>query len=79
MGDLTFEQALTRLEEIVKTLEQGDLPLEESLRAFEEGVRLSKTCVTMLEAAERKVEILLADETGAKQVRPFPLSTTEGV
>ena len=78
MGDLTFEQALTRLEEIVKTLEQGDLPLEESLRAFEEGVRLSKTCVTMLDAAERKVEILLADEGGAKQVRPFPLPATEG-
>lgn len=77
MGDQSFEQVLARLEEIVKTLERGDLPLEESLRLFEEGVRLSKACVTMLEAAERKVEILLADETGRKQARPFPALRAE--
>ncbi len=71
MGKLSFEQALARLDEIVKILERGDLPLEESLRVFEEGVRLSKTCLTMLEAAERKVEILLEDKTGARQPRPF--------
>lgn len=71
MGKLNFEQTLARLDEIVKILERGDLALEESLRVFEEGVRLSKTCLTMLEAAERKVEILIEDQTGAKQPRPF--------
>ncbi|MCI0528813.1 MAG: exodeoxyribonuclease VII small subunit, partial [Nitrospira sp.] len=48
MPNLKFEEALGRLEEIVKTLEKGELPLEESLKIFEEGVRMSKTCLKML-------------------------------
>ncbi len=58
MPPLKFEAALSRLEEVVKSLENGDLPLEESLKVFEEGVRLSKSCAKMLEEAERKVELL---------------------
>jgi len=78
MSNLKFEEALSRLEEIVKALEKGDLPLEESLKIFEEGVKLSKTCLKLLDEAEKKVEILLADKNGKKQPRPFVLSEGEG-
>lgn len=73
-----FEEALGRLEEIVKTLEKGDLPLKESLKIFEEGVKLSKTCLKMLDEAEKKVEILLADKNGKRQPKPFVLSEGTG-
>ena len=56
-----FEEALTGLEEIVGRLEAGELSLDESLSAFEEGVRLSKTCHQHLDEAQKKVETLLAD------------------
>jgi exodeoxyribonuclease VII small subunit len=58
-----FEAALARLEEIVQELEKGDLPLEQSLKLFEEGIKLSRICNSRLEEAERKVEILLKDRT----------------
>lgn len=54
-----FEECLQRLEVIVKEMEKGELPLEESLRLFEEGVTLSASCRKELEEAEGKVEILL--------------------
>jgi exodeoxyribonuclease VII small subunit len=54
-----FEAAMRDLEELVERLEQGDLPLEESLAAFERGVMLTRACQTALKDAERKVEILL--------------------
>lgn len=59
-----FEEALLKLEEIVKKLEGGDLTLEESLKAFEEGIRLSGICARKLDEAERRVEILLKGEQG---------------
>jgi exodeoxyribonuclease VII small subunit len=54
-----FETAMRDLEDLVARLEQGDLPLEESLAAFERGVMLTRTCQTALKEAEQKVEILL--------------------
>jgi exodeoxyribonuclease VII small subunit len=54
-----FETAMRDLEELVERLEQGDLPLEESLAAFERGVMLTRACQTALKEAEQKVEILL--------------------
>lgn len=66
-----FESALARLEAIVTDLEKGDLPLEEALKIFEEGVRLSKSCLKVLEEAEQKVQILLEDNEGGKQSMPF--------
>jgi exodeoxyribonuclease VII small subunit len=54
-----FEAAMHDLEEIVERLEKGDLPLEESLAAFERGVSLTRRCQTALKEAEQKVEILL--------------------
>jgi len=71
MAEKKFETALARLEEIVQVLEQGDLPLEQSLKLFEEGIKLSRLCNTRLEEAERKVEILLKDKAGNLKAQPF--------
>ncbi len=71
MAEKKFETAMARLEEIVQKLEQGDLPLEQSLKLFEEGIRLSRICNTRLEEAERKVEILLKDKAGNMIAKPF--------
>ena len=69
---LSFEVAIKRLGEIVQTLERGDLPLEESLRLFEEGVKLSRVSQQRLDAAEKRVEQLLAvDEQGRARTAPF--------
>lgn len=59
-----FETALKQLEEIVQRLEKGELPLEESLKLYEEGIRLSRICHSKLEEAEGKIEILLKDGKG---------------
>ncbi len=67
---LDFEAAMRDLEEIVERLEHGDLPLEESLAAFERGVLLTRSCQTALKEAEQKVEILLKKAGGA-QVEDF--------
>jgi len=66
-----FEEALKELEEIVNRLEQGDLPLEEALQLFEQGVKLSRLCHTRLDEAQKRVEILLKDEAGKMTARPF--------
>jgi len=71
MAEKKFETAMARLEEIVQKLEQGDLPLEQSLKLFEEGIRLSRICNTRLEEAERKVEILLKDKAGNVIAKTF--------
>jgi exodeoxyribonuclease VII small subunit len=71
MAEKKFETVLARLEEIVQELEQGDLPLEQSLKLFEEGIKLSRICNTRLEEAERKVEILLKDKAGSLKAQPF--------
>jgi exodeoxyribonuclease VII small subunit len=67
----TFEEALARLETIVRELEEADLPLERSLTVFEEGVRLSRLLHERLNEAERKVEILMKNEVGEKVPVPF--------
>ena len=68
---VTFEQAMARLEEIVKQLEQGDAPLEDALVLFEEGTRLMKKCTTQLDKAEQKVSKLLAGPDGNPKEEPF--------
>ena len=65
-----FEDCLQQLEKIVEQLERGDLPLEQSLKLFEEGVRLSNSCRQELEAAEGKVEILMK-QGGKLKAEPF--------
>ncbi len=66
-----FEEALQKLEAIVTQMEEGDLPLEETLKAFEEGVRLARFCANKLDEAERKVEKLMRDQAGKLQTTSF--------
>lgn len=71
MAEIRFEDALKRLEEIVNTLEKGELSLEKSLKIFEEGVKLSRVCNKMLDKAEKKVEMLMQNKNGELEARPF--------
>jgi exodeoxyribonuclease VII small subunit len=64
----SFEQSLRRLEEIVRQLEQGDVPLDESLKMYEEGIALSKACIEKLTQAELKVKKLGKDMEGNLRV-----------
>jgi exodeoxyribonuclease VII small subunit len=66
-----FEAGLAALEKIVRELERGDLPLEESLKLFEEGVRLSRECQERLSQAERRIEVLLSDGEGRPVLSAF--------
>jgi exodeoxyribonuclease VII small subunit len=67
----SFEASLEALEEIVRQLEGGDLPLEKSLELFEDGIRLSRQCQERLNQAERRIEILLRDNQGRPVVSAF--------
>ena len=67
----TFEASLEALEQIVRQLESGDLPLEKSLELFEQGIRLSRECQERLSQAERRIEILLRDNQGRPVVNTF--------
>ncbi len=69
----TFEESLKQLEGIVAQLERGDLPLEDSIKMFEEGMRLSAQCKQELDSAESKVQILLKQRDGSLKAEPFPL------
>ena len=67
----SFEESLTKLEEIVAKLEHGDLSLEDSVRLFEEGTRLSAECRKQLEEAEGKVELLVKQRDGSMKREVF--------
>lgn len=69
--ELRFEDALAGLERIVRDLEGGDLPLDDALKLFEEGVRLSRFCSTKLDEAEKKIEILMKGADGEWRTEPF--------
>lgn len=66
-----FEKAFQQLETIVKRLEAEELPLDESLQLFEEGIRLSRFCHQRLEEVEKKIELILADAKGQPVTEPF--------
>jgi len=72
-----FESAMKRLEEIVKILERGELPLASLLEMYEEGVKLQNFCQEKLDEAERKVEILVRKSEGALEREPFPGDTQQ--
>ena len=79
--ELTYEKAIARIEEITRLLEGRGLPLEESLALFEEGVRLCRTCMNQLEAAEKRIELILLQDgaprvggNGKPLTEPFPES-----
>ena len=66
-----FEEAIGRLEGIVKELEEGDRPLEESLRLFEEGIRLTRMCAARLDEAQRRIDLLTKGGEGEMKLVPF--------
>ena len=69
----SFEKAINDLEKIVKSLESGDLPLEKALEKFEAGIKLSRYCSETLDDAEKRVTLLMADETGEPVEKPFDM------
>ena len=66
-----FEKSFQQLESIVKRLESEELPLDEALQLFEDGIRLSRFCNQKLEEVEKKIELILADAKGQPRVEPF--------
>jgi exodeoxyribonuclease VII small subunit len=66
-----FEKAFQQLESIVKRLEAEELPLDEALQLFEQGIGLSRFCNQKLEEVEKKIELILADAKGQPRVEPF--------
>jgi exodeoxyribonuclease VII small subunit len=77
MAKQTFENAMKRLEAIVQELESGDLTLDEALKKFQEGVKLSKFCSNKLDETEKKVSILLKDEEGNIREKSFSPESSE--
>lgn len=63
-----FENALENLEELVTSMEEGDLSLEDSLKAFEKGIKLTRECQSALKAAEQKVQVLIGDQGETEDV-----------
>jgi exodeoxyribonuclease VII small subunit len=78
MAKERFEDSLNKLEKIVLQLEEGDISLEESLKLFEEGIRLSRLCNQKLDEAEKRVEILLKGQDGTLKAKPFAPSVNSG-
>ena len=72
-----FEKAFHQLESIVQRLEAEELPLDESLRLFEEGINLSRFCHQRLEEVEKKIELILADAKGQPRTEPFDTGEEE--
>lgn len=69
--DKRFEDALDELEKVVERLESGELSLEDSLAAFEEGVKLVRYCNQKLSEVEKKIELLVKDKEGKLQLKPL--------
>lgn len=69
--ELTFEQAMERLEQIVRTMERGDVPLEESLKLFQEGTKLVNTCAGLLETAKMEIEKVAKADDGTPVFEEF--------
>lgn len=74
---ITFEDALLRMEELVKGMEDGSLGLDEAINAYEEGIKLAKYCHDRLEEAERKIELLQKGTSGDDKVKSKPLKIKE--
>ena len=75
--EVKFEQALEKLEEIVDKLESGDIGLDESIKQYEEGMKLLKFCTAKLDEVEKKIEILVKDK-GGKVTGSKPFKNEEG-
>ena len=71
MKETPFEKALEKLENIVDELEAGDLSLENSLKKYEEGIKLARICQQKLDKAKQKIELLMKDESGSFKKKAF--------
>lgn len=77
MAKIKFEDALKGLEDVVERLEKGDLSLDETLSEYEQGLKLYKQCIALLENAEKKIQILVKDENGVFHTKDFEIETTQ--
>jgi exodeoxyribonuclease VII small subunit len=77
MAKIKFEVAIKGLEDIVDRLEKGDLSLDETLSEYENGIKLYKQCVAMLENAEKKIQVLAKDENGVLRTKDFEIKPTQ--
>lgn len=73
----SFEEQLKSLEQVVERLERGELSLDESVRLFEEGVKLSNACKKELEAAEGKIQVLVESTSGRMKVADLEVGSTD--
>jgi exodeoxyribonuclease VII small subunit len=73
-----FEKQLTQLESVVEKLERGDLTLDESVRLFEEGMKLSQACKAELEQAEGRIQVLVEGKGGTMQAAEMDLEEDDG-
>jgi len=71
MAKQTFEKAMKQLEQIVDELESGDLPLEKSIKKFEDGIRLSRFCSDLLDETEQRISLLTRNSDGRVVEKPF--------
>lgn len=76
--EIKFEKALEKLEKIVEDLESGQVDLDEALKKYEEGVKLSRICQQRLSQAEKKIQVLTRALDGSLKKEPFDLEDTEG-
>ena len=67
---LTFEEALEKLEAIVTAIEEGEVPLEESIDKYAEGIKLVRQCRAILDKAEKKIQLLAKAEAGGEELTP---------
>ena len=77
MAEMKFEEAIKKLEKIVADLEKDDITLDNALRKFEEGVKLSKCCTKKLKDVENKIEILMKNDEGKITKKPFEIGDKE--
>lgn len=77
MAKIKFEDAVKGLEDVVELLEKGELPLDETLSKYEQGIKLYKQCLTLLEDAEKKIQILVKDENGVFRTRDYEIETSK--
>lgn len=73
MENLSYEESIKELEQVVKSLEGNELTLDESIEKFEKGIKLSKHCSELLEGAEKKITLLLEKEDGTVETQKFEL------
>jgi exodeoxyribonuclease VII small subunit len=75
--ELSFEQAMDKLESVVEQLESGDVPLEKAIELFQQGMELAHLCGGKLEQIERKIEVLV-EENGSFSTKPFTMADGKG-